>query len=118
MSSLPSDPYGDLTAPDGPYPLTEAIVGDQRLTVFNRSPFTLAEAFLATRDFGDAEALVYRDERYTYRQQWSLVMRLARQLRQRYGLVKGDRVVVSMRNFPEWSFVLWAVELPAGSSCH
>jgi long-chain acyl-CoA synthetase len=114
MSSSPGDAYTDLTAPDGPYPLTEAIVDGRCLTVFNRSPFTLAEAFLATRDFGDAEALVYREERYTYAQQWSLVMRLARQLRERYGLAKGDRVVVSMRNFPEWSFVLWAVELIGG----
>jgi long-chain acyl-CoA synthetase len=114
VSFSPSDPYRDLTASDGPYPLTESSVDGRRLTVFNRSPFTLAEAFLATRDYGDAEALVYRDERYTYAQQWSLVMRLARELGERYGLVKGDRVVVSMRNFPEWSFVLWAVELLGG----
>ena len=31
-----------------------------------------------------------------------------------FGLVKGDRVVVTMRNFPEWSLVLWAVTLLGG----
>jgi long-chain acyl-CoA synthetase len=105
------DPYQALTGRNGPFPLAEQTVEGRRLQVLDRAPHTLVEAFLSTRDHGDAEALVYRDERYTYRQQWQLVMAAARSLRARFAIGPGERVAVAMRNYPEWVFAFWALEL-------
>ena len=32
----------------------------------------------------------------------------ARVLREKYGIQKGDRVVLAMRNYPEWALTFWA----------
>ncbi|WP_034508353.1 class I adenylate-forming enzyme family protein [Blastococcus sp. URHD0036] len=114
MSAQSVDPYWELTARRGPFPLTEQVVDGRPVQVFDRSPRTLVEAFLEMRAHGDAEALVYLDERWTYAEQDRLVMALARQLRDRFGVGRGDRVAVAMRNYPEWGPVFWAVQLLGG----
>jgi long-chain acyl-CoA synthetase len=103
--------YARLTSPEGPFPLTGGEVSGRPMQVFGRGPRSLVEAFLATRAYGAREALVYRDERWTYAEQWDVVQTLAHQLRTRFGMAAGDRVAVAMRNYPEWSFVFWAAQL-------
>ncbi|WP_460846786.1 class I adenylate-forming enzyme family protein [Phytohabitans suffuscus] len=100
-----------LTAPGGAFPLVRRSVGGVTVEVFDRGPRTLREAFLATRRHGDREAIVYRDDRYTYADQWAIVVTLAHRLRDKLGVVKGDRVAIAMRNYPEFAFAFWAAQL-------
>ncbi|MBM9464082.1 acyl--CoA ligase [Aeromicrobium sp. YIM 150415] len=100
-----------LTGPDGGFPLSELIVDGQLLETFDREPRTLRDAFLATRSHGDRLAVAYRDERWTYTDQWSLVIALAHGLRDDLGLRQGDRLGLAMRNYPEFIFTFWAAQL-------
>jgi acyl-CoA synthetase (AMP-forming)/AMP-acid ligase II len=46
--------------------------------------------------------LVYEDERWTFGEVMAQVDGIASALVERYGVGKGDRVAIGMRNYPEW----------------
>ncbi|MBI2954487.1 MAG: AMP-binding protein [Chloroflexi bacterium] len=56
----------------------------------------------------DREALIYRDQRYSYRQLGEKVDRLAEALT-RLGIKKGDKVAVDIPNWPEFVFSFFAI---------
>ena len=57
---------------------------------------------------GDKTFLVYEDERITFAEHFRLAAGLATALIERYGVTKGDRVAIAMRNLPEWVIAFWA----------
>ncbi|MFV0309588.1 MAG: class I adenylate-forming enzyme family protein, partial [Desertimonas sp.] len=56
-----------------------------------------------SRTHGDAVFTVYEDERMTFADHYARAAAFARALVDDYGVAKGDRVAIAMRNFPEWS---------------
>ena len=98
-----------LTGPDGPFAIIEAEIRGVLVRLFCNAPATLRDFVQATRDKGDAEYLVYENERYNYAQVLERVDALAAALVQRYGIVRGDRVAIAMRNYPEWIVAYFAV---------
>ncbi|WP_281258679.1 AMP-binding protein [Brevibacterium ihuae] len=62
----------------------------------------------ASRVHGDADMLVYGDERLSYAEHFRRVAGLARGLVDTYGIAPGDRVAIAMRNYPEWSIAFFA----------
>jgi acyl-CoA synthetase (AMP-forming)/AMP-acid ligase II len=111
MTTIRKRTMAELTAPGGPFPLTIRTVNGIDLQVFDRDPRTLRDAFLATRAHGDRTAVVFRDERYTFAEQWDIVVTLAHRLRSDFQVRHGDRVAIAMRNYPEWIFSFWATQL-------
>jgi long-chain acyl-CoA synthetase len=97
-----------LTAPGQEFELVETEVGGVPMRVYARGPATLRELVLATEGFGDRDYLVYEDTRVTFAEHLRLVVGLARCLLEEYRLRPGDRVAVSMRNYPEWAPVYYA----------
>ncbi|MCO1656193.1 class I adenylate-forming enzyme family protein [Pseudonocardia humida] len=97
-----------LTAPGGPFALAEEEVRGIPMRVYAEGPQTLRDVVLSTAGYGQRTFLVYEDRRWTFAEHLRLVLGLARCLREEYGLAKGERVAVSMRNYPEWSPVLFA----------
>ncbi|MEM7017029.1 MAG: AMP-binding protein [Pseudomonadota bacterium] len=93
--------FAQLTAPGETYELTEANIDGQMLPVFANGPNSLRELFEATKD-SQAEFMVYDDERYTYAETYQLVALAGHRLIQNFGIQAGDRVAISMRNYPEW----------------
>jgi len=89
-----------LTAPGEPYELRDEIIGGRTMRVFANAPPSLRALYEAT--LGDQPFIVYEDERLTFAQAWAEAGKLAHLLVHRYGVVKGDRVAISMRNYPEW----------------
>lgn len=69
----------------------------------------------AATTFGPAPYLILEDERYTYAETFALVSRAASIFREAYGVRKGDRVGIVMRNYPQVSFVVPG-EFPDGGS--
>ncbi|MEV4164822.1 class I adenylate-forming enzyme family protein [Nonomuraea dietziae] len=63
---------------------------------------------------GDKDFLIYEDERISYEQHYRLAATLANRLVEEYGVVKGDRVAIAMRNYPEW-VVSFSAVLAAGA---
>jgi steroid-24-oyl-CoA synthetase len=100
-----------LTAPDGEFALVEAPVDGVPMRLYRRGPHTLRELLLASAEFGDRPFTVYRDERRSYAEHLRLVLGLAAAFRDGYGLERGDRVAIAMRNYPEWSPVFWAAQV-------
>jgi long-chain acyl-CoA synthetase len=100
--------YRILTAPGAPFEMEEATVRGRRLRVYKNAPKTLREIFDLGRGWGEREFIVYEDERQTYAAHFRAAGRLGRILAERYGVRKGDRIALAMRNLPEWSLAFWA----------
>ncbi|MBX3028383.1 acyl--CoA ligase [bacterium] len=91
-----------LTAADGPFALVGGEVRGVGVRLFRDAPPTLRAFVDAARAKGDAEYLVYENERYTFAEVLARVDALAAALARRYGIGPGDRVAIAMRNYPEW----------------
>jgi len=48
------------------------------------------------------EFLVYGEERMTFAEVYARALRIAAAVQHKYGIAKGDRVAIAMRNYPEW----------------
>lgn len=80
--------------------------------VFQNAPPHIRALMQASREAqgnGAAEYLVYRDERWSYDEFCRDSNRLAHVLMQEFGIRKGDRVAVAMRNFPELLTLITAI---------
>eukprot|EP00041_Stephanoeca_diplocostata_P017790 m.365844 g.365844 ORF g.365844 m.365844 type:complete len:341 (-) comp20820_c1_seq12:1512-2534(-) len=79
----------------------------------SRAMMNLCELFM--RDMTDAEKastfLVYEDERYTFNESLSIASRLASFLVKQLGIVKGDKVAIASRNYPEWILAFIGITL-------
>jgi long-chain acyl-CoA synthetase len=85
-----------------PFELTETEVFGVKMEVFKNAPPNLALALQGARAHGDATFLLYEGERYSFARVMDEVDGLAHLLVNTYGVKKGDRVAVAMRNYPEW----------------
>jgi long-chain acyl-CoA synthetase len=85
-----------------PFELTETEVFGVKMEVFKNAPPNLALALQGARAHGDATFLLYEGERYSFARVMDEVDGLAHLLVDTYGVKKGDRVAVAMRNYPEW----------------
>ena len=68
--------------------------------MFKHTPENLRQLFESSRS--EETFIVYGDERYTFDETQRRVARIANMLVSQYGICKGDRVAISMRNYPEW----------------
>jgi len=67
----------------------------------------------AAETWPEHEAIVYEDQRITYRQLHERVQRLAISLI-RLGVQKGDKVAVLLTNLPQWAYAEYAVDKIGG----
>ncbi len=103
-----------LTAEGAPFELIDADVFGVPTKVFKRAPDTLRDFVGAARTRGDADFLVYEDERWSFARVMEHVDALGATLVNHYGVKKGDRVAIGMRNYPEW-VVAWAAIVSIGA---
>ncbi len=96
-----------LTAPGEPYELETREIDGRRLKVFANAPESLRALFAET--VSDATFLVYEDERLTFAEAYRQAAAIAQVLQQDYGISRGDRVAISMRNYPEWVTAFTAI---------
>ena len=89
-----------LTATGEPYELENIEINGIPCRAFVNAPQSLRELYEVT--VSDETYFVYEDERYSFRDMYVLACRLATCLMNDYGVTKGDRVAISMRNYPEW----------------
>ena len=97
-----------LTAPGAPFEMAEMEIRGIRTRVWKNAPASLRAVLLQGRAHGELPFIVYEDERLTYAGHDRAVSRFAHALVERFHIVKGDRVAIAMRNFPEWSIAFWA----------
>ncbi|MCW0214593.1 MAG: acyl--CoA ligase [Pseudonocardia sp.] len=100
-----------FTGPGGPFALTDTTVRGIPWRVFERGPHTLRELFEHSIGWGDRVFTVFEEEHLTYAEHGRLVAGLAKLLHDDYGLRQGDRLAVTMRNFPEWMPLFYAAQV-------
>jgi long-chain acyl-CoA synthetase len=96
-----------LTASGAPFEMAETEVNGSRVRSYVRMPAHLRAVFDASREFGERELLVFEDERLDFEAHWRAANAFGRVLLDQFGVCKGDRVAVAMRNYPEWSICAW-----------
>ncbi len=102
------------TGPGQVFALEEANVRGIPTRVFKNAPPTLRDFLGSARLRGDRDFLVYEDERWSFDTVMAHVDALGATLINRYGVQKGDRVAIGMRNYPEW-VVAWAAIVSIGA---
>jgi len=103
-----------LTAAGQPFEIVEVDVRDRHLRVFKNAPHNLREIYETTRS--DKLFIVYEDERLSYEDVWRRSCTLAHALVKDHGVGQGDRVCLSMRNYPEWIIAYMAIT-SVGAMC-
>ena len=97
------DAVAVLTGPGAPFEISDAEVLGQKTKIFTNLPGTLRTLFdmLRARPADDV-FIVFEDERWTNAEVLASMDQIATVLVERYGVAKGDRVAIDMRNYPEW----------------
>jgi len=96
-----------LTAPGALFEIEEVEIGGITTKTWKLAPPSLAAVLEMSRAHGDKEFLVYEDERMSFEQHFRRAAHLARVLVEQWGLAKGERVAIAMRNYPEWCVAFW-----------
>jgi long-chain acyl-CoA synthetase len=104
-----------FTAPGAEFEVVEREIRGVPMRVYSGGPQTLREILLGSAALGDRTYLVYRSsadrwQRWTFAEHLRLAAGLARCFTGEYGLRKGDRLAVTMRNYPEWAPVFFAAQ--------
>jgi len=108
MTITREEALAQVTAPGGPFEIAEQEVLGRSMRAYVVPPRTLAEVLVGSRAHGDKTYLVYENERYSFAEHFDIVAGLADWLVREYGVSKGDRVAIAMRNYPEFPFFWWA----------
>jgi len=98
-----------LTAPGQMFEIEDVEIRGVLTRTWKNCPGSLKVVLDLSRGFADRTFLVYEDERTTFEEHYRIVASLARALVDRYGIKKGDRVSIAMRNLPEWAMAFWAI---------
>ena len=91
-----------VTAPGQIFELIDAEVMGVKTQIFKNAPAHLGQIFAGARGHGEKTFLVYEGESYSFTQAMDQIDALSNLLANTYGVKKGDRVAVAMRNYPEW----------------
>ena len=97
-----AEAVAEATGPGQMFELVPLDVNGVTYKVFKNAPPTLRDFFAFARMHGDKPFLVYDQERRTYGETMAEVDAFAAALVDSFGIRKGDRVAVAMRNYPEW----------------
>ncbi|GAA4920683.1 class I adenylate-forming enzyme family protein [Streptomonospora salina] len=97
-----------LLVSGGPFEMETAEVGGVATRVWKHAPPHMRAVIESSLEHGEATALVYGDERLTHSAFYRSTAALARRLIDDYGVAKGDRVAIAMRNYPEWVIAYFA----------
>ena len=96
-----------LTCAGQPYELIDELVAGRPLRVFKNAPPSLRAIYEGTAS--ELPFLAYEDERLTFAQTWAAASRIGHVLVHDCGVRHGDRVAISMRNYPEWMLAFMAI---------
>lgn len=96
----------ELTGPGQDHELIPGSVFGRPCLRFKNAPPTLRDLFSDTQS--DELFLVYENERLTFNETYKRASELAMLMVEKYHIQPGERVAISMRNYPEWILAFMA----------
>ncbi|TPX37014.1 hypothetical protein SmJEL517_g01067 [Synchytrium microbalum] len=97
-----------LRGEDSPLCVIEEVVNGIKMKTYKNLPPSIRAVWEASAVHADKTYVVYENERYTYKEAHLKVAALANQMKNEFGVKKGDRVAVITRNYPDWIWIFWA----------
>lgn len=97
----------ELEGAGSPFAITTTKVRGVDVKSYAAAPSDMRVIWELTTAHGDKPYIIYEDERFSYSDIHAQVRKLAQYL-VAHGVGHGDRVAVSMRNYPEWVVSYWA----------
>jgi long-chain acyl-CoA synthetase len=89
-----------LTGPEQPYEFEAVVTRGHEIRAFRVAPKSLRALYADTAT--DLPFITYDAEHLTFKEAWQQASRIAYVLLNRFKIAPGDRVAISMRNYPEW----------------
>jgi len=100
-----------LTGPGQMFEMKDIEIDGVALRAWKNAPASLRVVLDLSLARSDRDFLVYEDERTTFGEHYRIASTIAHRLRDEYGVEKGDRVAIAMRNLPEWVMAFWGAIL-------
>src|SRR5262245_62811375 len=97
-----ADAHAQLTAPGLPFEIAVVDIDGRPTKTWKNALPSIRALLEGSRAHGDSSFIVYEDERMTFADHYARAAAFATALVDDFGVRKGDRVAVAMRNFPEW----------------
>src|SRR5438046_7756716 len=107
MTKSVAEVRAELTAPGQLFEMEEFVLDGVPLRAWKNAPPTLRSVLDLSSLHGDRTFIVYEDERISFGEHYRMASAFGHALINRYGVQKGDRVAIAMRNFPEWLVAFW-----------
>lgn len=98
-----------LLQPGSPHELSKATINGRELAVYANAPSSVREALDAGRVHGENPFVVYEGEEWSFNRFFAEADRMGHLLVNKFGIAKGDRVAIAMRNYPEWMAAYTAI---------
>ena len=100
------DAFARITAVGEPYELVDREDIRGPVQTFVKAPTSLRQVYEDA--VSDVEFVVAEDQRWTFAEFWNDAATIGHLLVHDLGVCKGDRVAISMRNYPEWMLAFTA----------
>ncbi|KAF5368037.1 hypothetical protein D9758_004482 [Tetrapyrgos nigripes] len=100
-----------MTAPGSPLEMETLVDGQVQRVWKNLWPSTRLFWLYTVQEHGDKTCTVLGDRRYTYKDIHLRALKVASVFRDVYGVKKGDRVALCIRNYPDYFTFFWASQL-------
>ncbi len=100
------DAFARITAAGEPYELVDRDDIRGPVRTFVNAPVSLRQVY--EEAISDVEFIVADDQRWTFAEFWNDAATIGHMLVHELGVKKGDRVAISMRNYPEWMLAFTA----------
>jgi len=105
-----------VTGPGSMFEIGDGTINGIDQRVFVHAPPNMRSLFDIARMGGDKTFVVYDDQEWTFTEAMVQVDALGAALVSHFGVKKGDRVAIAMRNYPEWVFSYAAI-VSIGAVC-
>jgi long-chain acyl-CoA synthetase len=103
-----------LTSPGQMFEMEEVEIRGEPTRVWKHCPPDLRAVLEMSRSHDERVFLVYEDERMSFEEHYRSAARIAHALKGGFGLEKGERVSIAMRNLPEWVMTFWGAAVAGG----
>jgi len=98
-----------LCSEAGPFPIQEKEIGGIKRRVFGGLPDNLRDYYASVAGYADKDLFVEGERRFSFNDVLQQSASLSHTLADQYGVEKGDRVAIAMRNAPEWCISFMAI---------